>query len=165
MPALLYARGRPGFYTRVLEEGEVGASDAIERVASGPSAMTVAEVSALLYLPGHTARQLERAIAIPALSEGWRHSFEALLEQDAHSAINESRRNASAEEAADFFRGVLAPAGIRPGLLTTSRRVPGSRPILPARNAHPTAQPEIRRPASRHERGEAVTARTRRGRG
>ena len=86
MPALLYARGRPGFYLRVLEEGEVGAGDAIERAASGPGAMTVAEVSALLYLPGHTLRQLERAIAIPALSEGWRHSFEALLEQDARGA-------------------------------------------------------------------------------
>jgi ferredoxin-NADP reductase/MOSC domain-containing protein YiiM len=81
MPALLYAHGRPGFYLRVLEEGEVGARDVIERVAVGPEAMTVREVSALLYLPGHTVRQLERAISIPALSEGWRHSFEALLEQ------------------------------------------------------------------------------------
>ena len=36
MPALLYAHGRPGFYLRVLEEGEVGAGDAIERVAVGP---------------------------------------------------------------------------------------------------------------------------------
>ncbi len=27
MPALLYAHGRPGFYLRVLEEGEVGAGD------------------------------------------------------------------------------------------------------------------------------------------
>jgi ferredoxin-NADP reductase len=70
----------------VLDEGEVGAGDTIERVAVGPEAMTVREVSALLYLPGHTVRQLERAIAIPALSEGWRHSFEALLEQAAQGA-------------------------------------------------------------------------------
>jgi ferredoxin-NADP reductase/MOSC domain-containing protein YiiM len=81
MPALLYAHGRPGFYLRVLEEGEVGAGDAIERVAAGPEAMTVRQVSALLYLPGKAPERLERAIAIPALSEGWRHSFEALLEQ------------------------------------------------------------------------------------
>jgi len=33
MPALLYSHGRPGFYMRVLEEGEVGAGDEIERVA------------------------------------------------------------------------------------------------------------------------------------
>jgi ferredoxin-NADP reductase/MOSC domain-containing protein YiiM len=79
MPALLYSHGRPGFYLRVLEEGEVGAGDAIERVAVGP--MTVREVSALLYLPGHAVERLRRALAIPALPEGWRHSFEALLEQ------------------------------------------------------------------------------------
>src|SRR3954463_5357209 len=81
MPALLYAHGRPGFYLRVLEEGEVGAGDAIERVTAGPGEMTVREVSALLYLGGRTARNLERALAIPALSAGWRQSFEALREQ------------------------------------------------------------------------------------
>ena len=84
MPALLYSHGRPGFYLRVLEEGEVGAGDAIERVAAGP--MTVREVSSLLYLPGATVHGLERALAIPALSEGWRGSFRALLAQAAEGA-------------------------------------------------------------------------------
>jgi ferredoxin-NADP reductase/MOSC domain-containing protein YiiM len=107
MPALLYSRGRPGFYLRVLAEGEVGAGDMIERVAVGPGAMTVREVSALLYLPGQTVDRLERAIAIPALSEGWRHSFEALLEQ--------------AEQGTGGNRGLAPPssgppawAGLRP---------------------------------------------------
>ena len=86
MPALMYVHGRPGFYLRVLEEGEVGAGDAVERVAVGPGAMTVRDVSALLYLPGHTVERLERAIAIPALSEGWRGSFRALLEQASEGA-------------------------------------------------------------------------------
>jgi ferredoxin-NADP reductase/MOSC domain-containing protein YiiM/ferredoxin len=81
MPALLYSHGRPGFYLRVLAEGEVGAGDQIERIAVGPEAMSVREVSALLYLPGHTTAGLRRALAIPALSEGWRGSFRALLEQ------------------------------------------------------------------------------------
>ena len=35
MPALLVAHGRPGFYFRVLEEGEVEAGDEITQVASG----------------------------------------------------------------------------------------------------------------------------------
>jgi ferredoxin-NADP reductase/MOSC domain-containing protein YiiM len=86
MPALLYSHGRPGFYLRVLEEGEVGAGDEIERIAVGPEAMSVREVSALLYLPGHTPAGLRRALAIPALSQGWRGSFEALLEQHARGA-------------------------------------------------------------------------------
>src|ERR671916_659286 len=81
MPALLYSHGRPGFYLRVLEEGDVGAGDAIERVAVGAEAMTVREISDLLYLPGHTPAGLRRALAIPALSEGWRSSFRALLDQ------------------------------------------------------------------------------------
>ena len=81
MAALLVSHGRPGFYFRVLEEGEVGAGDEIVRVMQGPEGMTVAEVDALLYKPGHPADRLERALRIPALSTGWRDSFRALLEQ------------------------------------------------------------------------------------
>ena len=81
MPSLLVAHRRPGFYLRVLEEGEVGAGDAIERVERGPEAMTVAEVDGLLYLPGHARRDLIRALRIPALSEGWQGSFRELLDQ------------------------------------------------------------------------------------
>ena len=58
MPALLVSHRRPGFYLRVLEEGDVQAGDAIVKLASGPEEMTVAEVDALLYLPGHPRQQL-----------------------------------------------------------------------------------------------------------
>jgi ferredoxin-NADP reductase/MOSC domain-containing protein YiiM len=81
MAALLVSHGRPGFYFRVVEEGEVGAGDEIVRVMQGPEGMTVAEVDALLYKPGHPANRLERALRIPALSSGWSSSFKALLEQ------------------------------------------------------------------------------------
>src|SRR3954451_24075111 len=82
MPALLVARGRPGFYLRVLEEGLVEAGDEIVRVAVGPERMTVSEIDALLYLPDHPRSRLERALRIPALSAGWRASFQALLERE-----------------------------------------------------------------------------------
>jgi ferredoxin-NADP reductase/MOSC domain-containing protein YiiM/ferredoxin len=82
MAALLVAHGRPGFYLRVLEEGEVGAGDEIVQVAEGPERMTVAQASALLYLPGHSRADLERALRIPALSPGWKGSFQAMLEQE-----------------------------------------------------------------------------------
>jgi ferredoxin-NADP reductase/MOSC domain-containing protein YiiM len=81
MAALLTAHGRPGFYFRVLEEGEVEAGDEIEPVAPGPERMSVFDISALLYMPGHPRDELERALRIPALSAGWRGSFEALLAQ------------------------------------------------------------------------------------
>lgn len=79
--ALLVADHRPGFYLRVITEGLVRAGDEIVRIAAGPERMTVAETDALLYLPGHTRRQLTRALRIPALSPGWQSSFRAMLEQ------------------------------------------------------------------------------------
>src|ERR1700757_4553130 len=82
MAALLVSHGRPGFYFRVLEEGEVGAGDEIVKVNAGPERVTVAEINALLYLPGHPASGLERALRIPALSAGWRTSLEALLDRE-----------------------------------------------------------------------------------
>lgn len=81
MAAKLVARHRPGFYLRVLEEGEVVAGDEILKVADGPEHMSIAEIDAALYLPGHTRDQLERALRIPALSEGWKDSFQALLRE------------------------------------------------------------------------------------
>lgn len=82
MPALLVAHHRPGFYFRVLEAGEVGAGDDIVKVADGPERITVAEMDALLYLPGHSHEQVERALRIPALSKGWQSSFQAILKQE-----------------------------------------------------------------------------------
>lgn len=81
MAALLVAHGRPGFYLRVLEEGEVEAGQEIVQVATGPERMSVAEIDALLYKPGHPKDRLQRALRIPALSAGWRASLQALLEQ------------------------------------------------------------------------------------
>lgn len=81
MAALLVSHHRPGFYLRVLEEGEVAAGDEIVKVADGPERMTVAEIDALLYLPGHATDLLERSLRIPALSRGWKGSLQALMEQ------------------------------------------------------------------------------------
>jgi ferredoxin-NADP reductase/MOSC domain-containing protein YiiM len=81
IPALLVSHRRPGFYFRVLHEGQVQAGDEILKVASGPEQMTVAEVDALLYLPGHPRQQLLRALRIPSLSAGWQASFRALLDE------------------------------------------------------------------------------------
>jgi ferredoxin-NADP reductase/MOSC domain-containing protein YiiM len=110
MPALLVAHRRPGFYFRVVEEGEVGAGDEIVRVAEGPQRLTVAAVDALLYLPGPATGELERALSIPALSSGWKSSFEALVRQNAQPGS----RTGNA--------GLVSP-----DLMTTS--APGFRPL------------------------------------
>jgi ferredoxin-NADP reductase/MOSC domain-containing protein YiiM len=80
MPALLTSSGRPGFYCRVLQPGEVCAGDDIVKEGEATERMTVAEINALLYSPDHPRDRLERALRIDALSPGWRSSFEALLQ-------------------------------------------------------------------------------------
>ncbi len=79
MPMLLTSSGRPGFYFRVLREGEVGDGDDIEKVGEANERMTVAEINALLYSPQHPRDRLEHSLRLKALSPGWRASFEALL--------------------------------------------------------------------------------------
>src|SRR5271169_4889004 len=88
MASLLVAHHRPGFYLRVLEEGDVGAGDEITKVADGPERISVADIDALLYLPGHPRDQLESSLRIPALSPGWKSSLQALLDQGASQAGN-----------------------------------------------------------------------------
>jgi ferredoxin-NADP reductase/MOSC domain-containing protein YiiM len=79
MAALLTSSGRPGFYLRVLQEGDVGAGDEIVKLRGAKEQMTVEEINALLYSPAHPRDRLERAMCIDALSPGWRASFNTLL--------------------------------------------------------------------------------------
>ncbi|OQP41112.1 sulfurase [Niastella yeongjuensis] len=87
MPSLLVSHKRPGFYFRVIQEGEIGVGDPIEKVADGPEHMNISEVDALLYLNNHPKEQLQKALKIPALSHGWQQSFQDLL-QSAEAGIN-----------------------------------------------------------------------------
>jgi len=105
MPALLVAHHRPGFYFRVLQEGEVGAGDEIVKTADGPERISVAEVDALLYLPGHSSEQLQRALRIPALSKGWQSSFQAMLQQDLGSKTATGNPGLAYEEQAPAWPG------------------------------------------------------------
>jgi ferredoxin-NADP reductase/MOSC domain-containing protein YiiM len=105
MPSLLVAHHRPGFYFRVLQEGEVGAGDEIVKVAEGPEKITVAEMDALLYLPGHSREQLERALHIPALSKGWQASFETILKQESTAKTVEGNPGLANEEQAPAWPG------------------------------------------------------------
>ncbi len=88
MAALLVSRRRPGFYFRVITEGQIEAGQDIVKVGSGPEQVSVAEVDALLYLPGHPRDALERALRVPALSAGWRGSLQNLLTQAADTSTS-----------------------------------------------------------------------------
>ena len=105
MPALLVAHHRPAFYFRVLQEGEVGAGDDIVKITDGPERMSVADVDALLYLPGPSREQLQRALRIPALSKGWQGSFQAMLQQDLGSKTSVGNPGLATEEPAPAWPG------------------------------------------------------------
>ena len=135
MPALLTSSGRPGFYLRVLQEGEVGAGDEIVKVGEGKERMTVAEINALLYLPNHARDRLERALRIEALSPGWRSSFEALL----HSQMSGNAGlvpEAAAHPASPGFRPlrVMAIDQESADVLSLTMQSPNGQPL-------PTAMP------------------------
>jgi ferredoxin-NADP reductase/MOSC domain-containing protein YiiM len=105
MPALLVAHRRPGFYFRVLLQGEVGPGDDIVKIADDPERITVVDIDALLYLPGHSRKQVERALRIPALSKGWQSSFRAILQQEANAKTVEGNPGLANEEQAPAWPG------------------------------------------------------------
>jgi MOSC domain-containing protein YiiM len=135
MPALLTSSGRPGFYFRVLREGEVGAGDEIVKVGEAKERMTVADINALLYSSNHPRDQLERALRIEALSPGWRRSFQALLQSGAIGAGNVGLAPAAAAHpAAPGFRPLLVEAIERESVdvLSLSMRDPERKPLREA---------------------------------
>ncbi len=78
-PKVFLQSCRVGFYLRVLEEGEVGAGDVIERTKTDSEQMTVREVCHLLYFDQKNLEGAKKALRIQALSPGWKESFEERL--------------------------------------------------------------------------------------
>ncbi len=131
IPALLVEQRRPGFYLRVLEEGTVRAGDEIVKVATGPQRMTVAEVDALLYLPGHPRPAIGRALLIPALSPGWQGSFRSILDEPEDATGNAGLSTAAPPPAWPGFRALRVTA-IEPESATISSvrlADPGGSPV------------------------------------
>ena len=117
MAALLVARGRPGFYLRVLEQGEVEAGDEIVQIAAGPERMTVFEINALLYTPGHPRGPAGTRAAHPRAERRLAH----LLPGAARAG--ECRRNNGKRRARSYVRPASGVVRVPP----TSRVAQGSR--------------------------------------
>lgn len=66
---------RPGFYLRVLQEGDVTAGDPMVRIAEDPRRVSVVDIIRL-YLRRGDRDLLERAIAVEALPASWREYFQ-----------------------------------------------------------------------------------------
>lgn len=74
-PKLFMASARTGFYLRVLQEGEVGAGDAIERTEIASEKMTVQEIFYLAFRDHDDREALKRALRVRGLSPGWHSMF------------------------------------------------------------------------------------------
>ncbi|MEU9321081.1 MOSC and FAD-binding oxidoreductase domain-containing protein [Streptomyces sp. NPDC048295] len=132
MAALLVAHKRPGFYFRVVEEGDVAAGQEIVKIADGPGRLTVAEVDALLYLPGPPRERIRAARDLAALSPGWRESFNSMLDQSESASGNPGLQ-----------RNSVSPPPAWPGFraLRVTATTPESRTITSFHLADPDGAP------------------------
>ena len=72
---------RTGFYFSVIEEGEVGAGDAIELVSKDENNITVTNITELYISKGKDQGLLRRAAALEALPASWRNYFLDRIEE------------------------------------------------------------------------------------
>lgn len=78
-PARFQQSGRPGFYLRVLEEGEIGAGDAIELIDHDEDSVTIAAFIRVYLHEAHDPQRLKRVLASRDLGEAWRVFLEKML--------------------------------------------------------------------------------------
>ncbi|HST24081.1 MAG TPA: MOSC domain-containing protein [Blastocatellia bacterium] len=72
---------RSGFYLSVIEEGEVGAGDAIEIVSRDENNITVTNITQLYVSKGKDQDLLRRAAVLEALPASWRDYFLDRIEE------------------------------------------------------------------------------------
>jgi MOSC domain-containing protein YiiM len=75
------ASGRSGFYLKVMQEGEVGAGDAIELMSRDGHGVTVEDVANLYRDGPDQVSLLQRVVQVEALPENWRDHFQQQMDQ------------------------------------------------------------------------------------
>ncbi|MFQ5969176.1 MAG: MOSC domain-containing protein [Nitrososphaerales archaeon] len=75
------ASGRSGFYFKVLQEGDIGAGDAIELISRDKNKITVKEIVRLYVHDNEDIETLKHAAQVEALPEDWRGYFRQQIEQ------------------------------------------------------------------------------------
>ncbi|MEA3411180.1 MAG: MOSC domain-containing protein [Pseudomonadota bacterium] len=73
--------GRAGFYFRVLEEGQIGAGDVMERIDTDPNSVTIAEFIHIYLHETHEPQSLDRLLASRDLGKAWRDYLKKMLEK------------------------------------------------------------------------------------
>jgi MOSC domain-containing protein YiiM len=80
-PRRFLASGRTGFYLRVVQEGEVGAGDAVELVEPS-DALTVRDLWHLVLLDKGNVEGTRQALRCQTLAPEWREPLEERLRQE-----------------------------------------------------------------------------------
>jgi len=72
---------RSGFYLRVLQEGDVGVGDSIERIEAEPNRLSVHDVHVIHFAETDSidVEGLRRALSVVALSNEWRSELQEIL--------------------------------------------------------------------------------------
>jgi MOSC domain-containing protein YiiM len=78
-PKKFLSSNRTGYYVRVLEEGDVGVGDSIERIATDPERMTIRQTVRLAFFEQGNVAMLQKVLGIQALSQEWRSMLQEHL--------------------------------------------------------------------------------------
>jgi MOSC domain-containing protein YiiM len=73
--------GRTGFYLAVVQEGEIGAGDPVERVHQDANGITVADIVRLYVDDKNHLDLLQRAAQVATLPRSWRDHFQRQIEK------------------------------------------------------------------------------------
>ena len=156
--------GRVGFYFRVLEEGEVGAGEEVVLVKRDSRAMTVREISNLLYFDKENLEATRQALHIPALSHGWKGSFAGRLAKAETSTEGRkglrsfvvARKEPESEPITSFYLvpedGAPLPGFVPGQFLTLELDLPGQpRPVIRTYSLTERSNPEYYRLSIKRE--------------
>ena len=78
------ASRRSGFYVAVMQEGDVGAGDAISRIERHPHGVAISDVVRLYTAKKFTASDValvQHALQVPSLPDSWKEHFTARLDE------------------------------------------------------------------------------------
>jgi MOSC domain-containing protein YiiM len=75
-PKLLLASGRTGFYLSVREEGEVAASDSLERLSRDPESLSIRRLWQLVYQEPDNVDDARKALRLTTLRREWREPLQ-----------------------------------------------------------------------------------------
>lgn len=83
MVKLVVDSGRTGFYFKVLQNGAVRQGDRISLIQIDPDRVSITLANRIFHHDKRNREGIERVLAVPALSESWRESFQKLKDNAA----------------------------------------------------------------------------------